>query len=270
MNRALLVGINAYGGENNLAGCINDVTDMANYLVDKRGFAEGEIRLLTDERATTDAIWDRLKWLVKGIKKEDRIVFHYSGHGAQVPTRDKKGRVDQNYEVICPVDFDWTEEHCITDVDFMKFFKTLPRGVEFTWISDSCHSGGLVNEKNFGNPHPANKPRRMIPPADISWRQITSAKAEVSAITFKGLSEQLSLGLIAACKADQTAADASFDNRPNGALTYFLLKNITNGIGDHPLQNVVNKVTEDLRLNGYEQIPLLEGNDTIKVRPFVK
>ena len=52
MDRALLVGINAYPGAP-LAGCLNDVTDMATFLTSKSGFAADSIRLLTDSRATT-------------------------------------------------------------------------------------------------------------------------------------------------------------------------------------------------------------------------
>jgi hypothetical protein len=63
MNRALLVGINSYPG-NELQGCINDVTDMAEFLVSHCGFNENDIRLLTDSRATTDAITAHLARLI--------------------------------------------------------------------------------------------------------------------------------------------------------------------------------------------------------------
>lgn len=66
MNRALLVGINAYPG-NELRGCINDVTDMADHLVKSCGFKVEDIRLLVDERATTVGIRERLEWLVGGM-----------------------------------------------------------------------------------------------------------------------------------------------------------------------------------------------------------
>jgi hypothetical protein len=51
MNRAFLVGINAYPG-NSLNGCVNDITDMAQFLVERCGFQHADIRLLTDGRAT--------------------------------------------------------------------------------------------------------------------------------------------------------------------------------------------------------------------------
>ena len=145
MNRGLLVGINAYPG-NELHGCVNDVTDMADFLVSHCGFQEDDIRLLTDSRATTSAIEDRLKWLIDGVAPGDRIVFHYSGHGAQFPVRDQSGKVTRVDECICPVDFDWDESHAIRDKQFNQIFSGLPQGVNFTWISDSCFSGDLARE----------------------------------------------------------------------------------------------------------------------------
>ena len=62
-NRALLVGINAYPGQP-LRGCVNDVSDMAKFLVEKCQFASDDIRLLVDARATTEGIYDRLGWLL--------------------------------------------------------------------------------------------------------------------------------------------------------------------------------------------------------------
>ena len=91
MRKALLVGLNHYPNPaNNLKGCINDVLQTSRVLQQAYGFDDArEIRLLTDERATTAAIVERLKWLVAGSQPGDVLVFHYSGHGSQV--RDRHG-----------------------------------------------------------------------------------------------------------------------------------------------------------------------------------
>ena len=150
MNKALLVGINNYPTAP-LRGCINDVTDMASFLVDKCGFQKGEIRLLVDDRATKIGIVDRLGWLLTGIQPGDRIIFHFSGHGVQLPTRNPQGEVDGLDEVICPFDFNWTEETSIRDKEFASMFSTIPSGVLFTFVADSCHSEDLqrlINKKD--------------------------------------------------------------------------------------------------------------------------
>ncbi len=84
-NRALLVGINKYkiaGAD--LSGCVNDVTNMSDILLRHFGFTTKDIAILVDERATKKSILDRLKWLVNKAKSNDRLLFHFSGHGSQI------------------------------------------------------------------------------------------------------------------------------------------------------------------------------------------
>lgn len=257
--KALLVGINAYPGCP-LRGCINDITDMANFLVSKGSFKESEIRLLTDARATAVGIRERLHWLVADAKPGDHLVFHYSGHGAQSATRDRAGEIDGLDEVLCPVDFDWSDERMIRDKEFHQIFSKLPAGVSFNWISDSCHSGDLSRDMSkWGT--------RSLPiPDDMAWRLRIAAKKEMTA---KKDDPIHAVALISGCKSNQTSADASFNNRPNGALTYFLLQelNARNGISK-PLVQIVSAVRKQLKLNGYTQIPQIEGSDLLINGPW--
>ena len=266
MNRALLVGINEYPSSP-LEGCVNDVTDMANFLVSRCGFALSEIRLLTDKRATRNGIVDRVNWLLRKVKKGDRILFHYSGHGAQLPTRNPSGEVDGLDEVICPVDFDWTDEHTIRDKDFVKLFKNVPEGVEFIWISDSCHSGDLSR----AIPPKGKKEKRLIAPADIQWRRQTAlCEKSIEPLTMVRAGSLLQGALISGCRSDQTSADAYFNKKPNGALTYFLLKELqkTNGL-KAPLAVIIKNVRKSLKGNKFSQVPQLEGSSVVLQKPFM-
>ena len=107
-NRALLVGINAYPSPNRLSGCINDIDDMSEYLQSACGFEAGDIQTIADKQATTANILAALEAFVASLAPGDRALFHYSGHGAQMPTRTS-GEIDGLDEVICPVDFDWSD-----------------------------------------------------------------------------------------------------------------------------------------------------------------
>jgi metacaspase-1 len=223
---------------------------------------------LVDERATTLAIKERLGWLINGLKNGDRVLFHYSGHGAQVPTRSLSGEVDGLDEVICPVDFDWSEDHLIRDKEFHKLFSLIPGGVEFIWVSDSCHSGDLW--RDF--PAPDRKIKTLIPPADINWRlqTILDGTKNIKPLTMAKAAENINLALISGCESKQTSADAFFNGRSNGALTYFLLKELRapNGMAI-PLKAVVLKTTAALDSAGYDQKPQLEGSGAIKDRSFL-
>ena len=131
MRKALLVGINRYPDpRNELKGCVNDVRQMAETLKTRYGFpGDGNMRILTDARATTKAILDGLAWLAAGTSPGDSLVFHYSGHGSQVP--DKHGdEADRLDEILCPYDLDW--DHPLTDDDLAAACANVPQGAFYS------------------------------------------------------------------------------------------------------------------------------------------
>lgn len=144
--RALLVGCNYPGTKVELHGCVNDVKRMHATLTSRYGFDESEILVLvdTDEsgmQPTGANIRSCLAKLIRGTEGGDVLVFHYSGHGTQVPpeagaTADATGAE----EAIVPTDM-----NLLTDDDFRELVNQIPAGATFTFISDSCHSGGLID-----------------------------------------------------------------------------------------------------------------------------
>jgi hypothetical protein len=262
MNRALLIGINKYP-DAPLRGCVNDVQDMASFLVTRAGFKHSEVRLLVDKRATTTAILERLSWLVNGVREGDRLLFHYSGHGAQLPTRSPSGEVDKLDEVICPVDFDFTDEHAIRDKMFARIFSKVPAGVSFVWVSDSCHSGDLTKDLR-------RKPRAMPLPIDIAWRLETAKRNDRKPLSFVHAINGYNVALISGCRSDQTSADADFNDRANGAMTRALLDELSErGAMDRPLPKLVDGLRKRLKQMDYEQEPQLEGSARIMERGFL-
>lgn len=259
-NRALLVGINDYPGQP-LNGCVNDVRDMAEFLVDSCGFRSGDIRLLVDSRATTANIRERTEWLLRNAAPGDRLLFHYSGHGALFPIRNKDGEVTAVHDTICPVDFDWSLEHALLDDDLRKLFDVAPDGIEFVFISDSCNSGDLTRAFR------RYRPRFFVPPADIAWRLRTAQER----MLVTGAIPHDRCGLISGCRSDQESADAVFAGRPNGALTYYLLRALRaqSGLGT-PLSPLVDSVKQPLARNQYDQEPQLRGPDYVKGRTFLQ
>jgi hypothetical protein len=261
MKRALLIGINEYPGQP-LNGCVNDVTDMADYLTTQQGFAAEDIRLITDDRATTDAIGERLGWLVDGSSAGDTLFLQYSGHGTLFPVRDANGNVTELHGSLCPVDFDWTPEHAIFEDELRTILDRAPTGVEFVFVSDSCHSGDLTRAFAFGG-----RPRFLFPPADIRWRLRTAEE--------KGLKPTLMethdrCGLISGCRKDQTSADAYINSRYNGALTFYLLQALRSPAGGTSvLTDLVADIKGRLTQGAFDQEPQLRGPDEILARAFL-
>jgi len=250
MKKALLVGINRYPDpRNELQGCVNDVRQMADTLKTRYGFpGDGNMRILTDARATTKAILDGLAWLTAGASPGDSLVFHYSGHGSQVPDRNGDETTDRLDEILCPHDLDW--EHPLTDDDLAAACAHVPQGALLTVILDCCHSGtGLrdfaPDRRRFlphpESPHPATHgPRR---PARRFGVSVTKTNAV----------------LIAACRDDQTSADAWIDGGYHGAHTYHLCQALRNGPRDLTCRALVSAAGTALSRAGFDQVPQLEG-----------
>ncbi|KAF8716739.1 hypothetical protein HU200_025824 [Digitaria exilis] len=163
--RALLVGINYPGTKAELKGCHNDVDRMYRCLVDRFGFDEGDIRVLTDKdrsspQPTGANIRSALARLVSDARPGDFLFFHYSGHGTRLPAETGQ-RDDTGYdECIVPSDM-----NLITDQDFRELVQKVPDGCLFTIVSDSCHSGGLLDsaKEQIGNSTKQNKTQSREP-----------------------------------------------------------------------------------------------------------
>lgn len=265
--RAVLVGINAYPGAP-LRGCVNDVKQMSELLVSRFGFASEDIRILTDARATTEGIKARLGWLLNGLRAGDQVLFHFSGHGTQVATRNPQGEVDGLDEVICPVDFDWTDAHLIRDKEFQQMFSSVPAGVSFIWVSDSCHSQDL--SRGLRRDAGLSIDRSFPMTADMEWRIRTALGRNLDPLGMSRAGATNNVALLSACRSDQTACDAVFANQPGGAFTHFLVEALLGGDGASvALTTLVGRVQASLRAASFSQEPQVEGSEELVGRGFL-
>jgi hypothetical protein len=319
MKKALLVGINRYlDPGNDLKGCVNDVRQMAETLESRYGFpGDGNMRTLTDARATTKAILDGLAWLTAGVSRGDSLVFHYSGHGSQVPDRNGDETTDRLDEILCPYDLDW--EHPLTDDDLAAACANVPQGALLTVILDCCHSGtglrdfalsgnfnyppgltrpanpvrsgGTIPRGNFvrprriprsdtpdrrrflPHPEPHPPPPRPRRPARRPWMAKCGGRRGSPGFSRLGRRFGVSVTranavLIAACRDDQTSADAWIDGGYHGAHTYHLCRILGDGTRDLTYRALVTATGTALSRAGFDQMPQLEGPAKLLMLPF--
>ena len=273
--KALLVGINRYripGAD--LRGCVNDVKNLRTVLTTYCGFAGKDIKTLTDYAATTKAMRDAIATLVKGAKKGDVLLLHYSGHGANVP--DKNGdEADRRDEILCPTDLDWKDP--LLDDWLRTTFDRLPAGVNFTVIMDCCHSG--TNTRAILPPDAPVIPRYLPNPWDLmatesgrnlrgkvkgSLRRSTPArrKKDIVAVNIPEV-------LVTGCRDTQTSADAEIGGSFNGALTYNLVATIKAARGKLTYRELHAGTVKRLKKGGFSQVPQLEGRAPNLDRPFL-
>lgn len=290
MKKALLVGINRYPDpRNGLKGCVNDVRMMEETLRERFGFGGGDtMRVLTDARATTKAILNGLSWLAEGAVPGDSLVFHYSGHGSQVPDRhgDEADRLD---EILCPYDLDW--DHPLTDDDLAAACAAIPKGALLTVVLDCCHSGTGLREftptshnvysrffagagaasarsdvpGTLAAPAVAIRPR-FLPHPDA--QHPAPSRPRRPARRFGVSITRTNAVLIAACRDDQTSADALIDGAYHGAHTYHLCRVLRGAGGTPTYRDLVAATGTALSRSGFDQVPQLEGPAKSLMLPF--
>merc|ERR1712007_260014 len=249
--RALIVGINYIGTENELGGCINDATAERDVHIDHFGFKEKEVMLLSDDQPemsqhpTKENMVAALDWLMKDAMDGDVLFFHYSGHGAQYP--DETGEEEDGLnECLCPCDCmenPWPDAVILDDYLNDIFFDNLPDGVRLTCVYDCCHSGTMTDLSvttsrddvaGFGVSGDEGsarkiKERKMDPPPHLLEKiknqnphNRPKKKDLATRSLHKPSNEPKTLWTISGCQDNQTSADATINGRKCGALTWSL------------------------------------------------
>jgi metacaspase-1 len=291
LKKAVLCGINNYQSQTDLRGCINDVKNMHLLLTNSFGFAPDQIHQLIDEQVTKAAIQQEWQWLIQAAQPGDHLVFHFSGHGSYITDDADADETDGYDEITCLYDMDFhNPETFIRDDEWNVMIQEVPQDVELTIIMDNCHSGtgtrslsvplkgdrSTLTVDTHASPRslvPDNpeelKPeeyrqllsdrdvvlsRFLVPPADMQPRP---RKARSIARTISPDQPETYL-LIAACRADQTAADAYLGNAFNGAFTYCLCQELRRSPQLNSEQ-LLETVKQTLRSSQFVQEPQHEG-----------
>ncbi|KAJ7707666.1 peptidase C14, caspase domain-containing protein [Mycena rosella] len=293
--KALCIGINYVGQDAELHGCVNDAGNIKKFLIEKYGYQEQDIVMLTDGRPngppqdprqiparqmpTKANIIDAMRWLVNGAAPNDSLFFHYSGHGGQ--TKDLDGdEGDGMDEVIYPVDFQ-TNSHIVDDEMHRIMVQPLPPGCRLTSIFDSCHSGSALDlpyiystEGKVKEPNLAAEAGAGLKTAFSSYAKgdmggvFKSAMGLVKTATGGGQkAEQYARATRTSpadviswsgCKDSQTSADANEAGRATGAMSYAFITALQQQ-PQQSYQQLLNSLRDILRAK-YSQKPQLSSS----------
>jgi hypothetical protein len=304
--RALCVGINKFRDRDirPLRGCVNDARDIAEILVEQYGFDANCVRLLLDEQATKANYLTHLDWLITGARAGDTVVLFTSSHGSHIP--DQNGdEADDEDEVLVMYDHDWSRT-VLTDDEIEAHLRRLPQGATLITLWDTCHSGTLNDGAYASNNRAVSAPGRVtgrdlgpnvtdiqgkyiVPPPHLlpKRRAQKSAPVSLGGIPITGWSApdsratsaasrerpsgmfkpDLRALTFAACKDDETAADASFGGRYSGAFTYALRQMLERADGDIAWSDLFTQTRQTLKRQDFDQTPELYGLDALKRSP---
>ncbi|KAL5723065.1 hypothetical protein ACHQM5_006509 [Ranunculus cassubicifolius] len=171
--RALLIGCNYPGTEAELSGCVNDVIRMYRCLLDTYEFKEEEVFVMVDidpafPQPTGQNIREALAIFCQSAEPGDTLFFHFSGHGIRLPCEPGSNDNTGFDECIVPSD-----GNLITDDDFRAFVDMVPQGCRITIVSDSCHSGGLIDgaKEQIGE---STKPTERVRVRDLLRKKVST------------------------------------------------------------------------------------------------
>lgn len=254
--KALLVGINYIGTQNQLRGCINDVQNVKNYLT-RNGYDEGDIVVLTDDQREMvkvpirENIIKAIGWLVSDAQPNDSLFFHYSGHGSQQEDTDgdEEDGID---ETIVPLDFEKNGQ-IVDDELHARLVAPLKPGVRLTALFDSCHSGSVLDlpytystRGVLKEPNLAEEAGQGLLQTAMSYMKgdnagvmrgvaglfklATSGGSNSQAYekTKRTKTSPADVVMFSGSKDDQTSADASENGVPTGAMSYAFCKILNN------------------------------------------
>ena len=181
-------------------------------LLERGGLDPKLTRLITDQRATRASLEECIfRWLPSVTHPGDTVFIYFSGHAGQLPRAEAAQR-DELSTMIAPYDYDAGDpqatpqarlererETAIVDDALTRWLEELS-GRQIVLILDTCHSGGVVAEKDF---------------AKLFKRNSSRLKAIA----------QLNTVVLTSCARDE---ESLFEGTPNKTMwfTYFLAEAI--------------------------------------------
>lgn len=251
VKKALLIGINYIGTANQLNGCINDTTNLKNFLVNNKYYNESDLTMMNDtlkgdlypNRQNILKQMNNLVTFAQANPTKTVLLFlQFSGHGINV--RDTNGDESDGYdEAIVPVDYD--KAGLIVDDDIRaNLLNKLTSNVKLTVLCDSCHSGTILDLKY--NYFDGSKPY-------TTEVKITETVCDVVSIS--------------GCRDNQTSADTTISGTGQGAMTGAFIKNYKDEIS---YKNLISGMRTWLAQGRYTQVPQLCSGKLINVdSPFL-
>ena len=238
--KALLIGINYTGTQNELYGCINDVNCIKERIC-KQGFTENNINIITDltsKKATRANILTEFKNLLVNSRAGDFLFFTYSGHGSY--TLDRNGDEKDGYdEMIVSCDLQG-----ILDDEFKSLIQTnLKTDVTLFAMFDSCFSGSVL---------------------DLKYQYLDSLNYEKYTENSKVLETNGNVFMISGCTDEQTSADAFINGKANGAMTWSLLE----GLKQNSMctwRELIKVMRDLLKQSKYTQIPQFSSGTFVNI-----
>jgi Caspase domain len=279
---ALLVGINSYGQNQSLSGCLTDVELQRELLIHRFGFSDRDILILTEQQATRENIETAFsEHLNQQAKADDIVVFHYSGYGNRVKihqssTPEKLKNLDSeasSYKlanILMPVDGISTtpklESHQLLEDTLMLLARSLPTDKLTTILDTSYFNRGKLLQGNL-RLRSWTTIAEEINPEELAFSEklrfnLASRKSLVRVpLTLRSNSFTPKEIVLSATEKGGIATEASWDGFNAGLFTYALTQYLWQVTPASKIQIAIARSAETVELiTEKKQKPILQGN----------
>jgi len=252
MKKALLIGIDYVSTPSiTLNGCIYDVTNMRDMLMDAYDYDISDITILRDDFATTNTmptranIMNGLQSLVKQSANLEEVWIHYSGHGSRIPGTTEMSGYDQ---LIVPSDY--KTSGFIIDNDLIAIISQIK--CRTVLLFDSCYSGTVC---------------------DLPWSFTYVSPNNFSKVKNNNMIiSNPNIFMFSGCKDNQTSADtySADDSIPEGAFTLAFITCLRNAHHNIGYQQLYQNICIYLKNGGYPQIPVFSSSSATPTCNFTR
>jgi hypothetical protein len=246
--KALLIGCNYIAVPNlSLRGCIDDVLNMENMLLNKYKYLKNEIVILRDDLQieyglpTKQNIINNLTSIVNQSGLFDEIWIHYSGHGSQI---DVNNSIES---VIIPVDY-YIHGPILED-ELFAIIKNIK--CPAILLFDCCHSGNIC---------------------DMPWRFEVNSTGNISVSKSSVNVINPNIYIFSGCKESQKCLD-EYDKEILdyvGAFTVSFLKCLYSNKKDIPIYLFFKNICDYMKRKGFQQQPVLTTSSNYLNRIITK
>ena len=193
-------------------------------------FPAANVRVLTDDQATTKNIKEQLNWIARHAEANDLVVIYVATHGSPRSLDSAGGAnyivtYDTEIKSVDNPDQDALYATALPMVELANAVATRMKALRTAVILDTCYSGGAV----------ANAARLMGKGV---------ANAAPSSATLDRMAEGSGRIVITAARSDEESLES--DQLHHGYFTYYLLQAIRANKGLDPLTDVYSAVAQDV------------------------
>jgi len=231
--KALLIGINYEDHPPSLRGCINDIINMRNMLIDAYDFDPENIIMLRDDdpyrfiMPTRENILYETNKIISESENLEELWFHFSGHGSKLKNETR--------ESILPMDYKISDG--IYDTELHELIQQIK--CKTMMIFDCCHSGTICNL-----------------PIQIEYDNTAYDNIKVQQYVSHNSHHQIYV--FSSCKEEQTSVDTkNFMDQRVGAFTNAFIECLRKSHHNTDILTLYKNICISLIENGYTQTPIL-------------